>query len=164
MTLSAHDAEDLVQDVCVKAFERLEEFETIEYPRAWLLKMMYNRFIDNKRRTSRSPVDIADTGAASDEPELLAASNIKPDELVDREQNVERVLRAMQCLDADHCALVAMHDVEGLSIDELCKMTGMPAGTIKSRLHRTRVKLGRLLSNDAMAQPRLKVVGGRNEN
>jgi len=163
MTLSPHDAEDLVQEVCITAIQRLDELEGIDFKRAWLLKVMYNRFVDDIRRTGRSPVDIAPTGDASDEPDDIAAGLAQPDELVDRAQNVERVLRAMQCLNADHCALVAMHDVEGLSIDELCKLTGMPKGTIKSRLHRIRIKLGRLLSNDAMAKPHLKVVGGKNE-
>ena len=163
MTLSPHDAEDLVQDTCIKAYKRLDELASIEYPRAWLLKVMYHQFIDDRRRSGRTPVDIATTGAESEEPEHIAASTGRPEDLVDREQNVERVLQAMRCLVADNCALVIMHDVEGLSIDELCKLTGMPAGTIKARLHRTRVKLGRLLSNDAMANPHLKVVGGRNE-
>lgn len=163
MTMSPHDAEDLVQEICIKAFERLDELESIEYPRAWLLKVTYNQFIDNRRRSDRTPVDIAPTGVESQDPDLTAASADNPEDLVDRQQNVERVLQAMRCLDADNCALVAMRDVEGLSIDELCKLTGAPAGTIKARLHRTRVKLGRLLSNDAIAHSHLRVVGGINE-
>lgn len=163
MTLSPYDAEDLVQETCIKAFKRIKELESIEYPRAWLLKVMYHQFIDDRRRSGRKPVDLATTGAESQDPDHIAADGGRPDDLVDREQKVERVLRAMRCLDADNCALVAMHDVEGLSIDELCKLTNLPAGTIKARLHRTRVKLGRLLANDAMAHPHLKVVGGRDE-
>ena len=163
MTMSQHDAEDLVQDICIKAFERLDEIEAIDYVYAWLLRVMYNLFIDNQRRGSRSPIDIATTGADSSEPDIYRSATPQPDELLDREQQIERVLRAMRCLDADDCALVGMRDVEGFSISELCDLTDMPAGTIKSRLHRTRAKLGRLLSNDAVTQPRLKVVGGRNE-
>ena len=49
----------------------------------------------------------------------------------------------------------------GLTISELNQVTGLPEGTIKARLHRARKKLGRLLSNDPVAAPRLKVVGGR---
>jgi DNA-directed RNA polymerase specialized sigma24 family protein len=52
-----------------------------------------------------------------------------------------------------------MHDVEGYSIDELCKLNGAPAGTVKAQLHRTRVKLGRLLAGGAMAAPPLKIAG-----
>ena len=160
MTLSPHDAEDLVQEVCIKAFDRLDELEQIEFPRAWLLKVMYNKFVDDKRRNARSPVDLAWTGEESAEPDDIASRADQPDDLVDREQHVERILRAMRCLNADQCALVAMRDVEGLSIDELCELTGMLAGTIKAQLHRTRKKLGRLLSNDAVTRPHLKVIGG----
>ncbi len=42
MTLSPVDAEDLVQDVALKAFEKLDELERIEFPRAWLLKNILN--------------------------------------------------------------------------------------------------------------------------
>lgn len=161
MTLSPHDAEDLVQEVCITAAKRLDELEGIQFPRAWLLKVMYNRFVDDTRRISRSPVDLAPTGEASDEPDDIAAGMARPDELVDREQEFARILRAMRCLNAEQCALVAMHDVEGVSIDELCTLTGMPEGTIKSQLHRTRKKLGRLLSNDAIARPHLKIIGGK---
>lgn len=161
MTRSPHDAEDLVQEVCIKAFHRLDEFEQIAFPRAWLLKVMYHKFIDDKRRTARSPVDIAWTGEESAEPDNICSGVDQPDDLVDREQHVERILRAMQCLNADQCALVAMHDIEGVSIDELSELTGMPGGTIKSQLHRTRKKLGRMLSNDAVARPHIRVIGGQ---
>jgi RNA polymerase sigma-70 factor (ECF subfamily) len=160
MMPSPHDAEDLVQDVCITAYERLDELECVEYPRAWLLKVLYHRFIDSRRRGSRSPIDIAPSGIESPEPYLYPAGAAGPEELVDRDQRVQQVLRAMRCLNAEHCALVAMHDVEGVSIEELCRMTGMPSGTIKAQLHRTRIKLGRLLSNEALARPRLKVIGG----
>jgi RNA polymerase sigma factor (sigma-70 family) len=160
LTMSPHDAQDLIQDVCLKAFTRLDELECIEFPRAWLLKVLYHEFVDGDRRNSRSPVSLAATGAETDEPDLSDAGAARPDELADREQRIERVLIAMRRLNPDHCALVVMHDVEGFSIDELSKLNGAPAGTIKAQLHRTRVKLGRLLSTTAAA-PQLKIAGTR---
>ena len=161
LTMSQHNAEDLVQEVCIKAFERINELKQIEFPRAWLLKVMYNHFVDDTRRAAKSPLDAAWTGDDSAELDEIATSAEGPEEQVDQDQRIERVLRAMRCLDADQCALVAMHDVEGLSIDELCGLTGMPAGTIKSQLHRTRKKLGRLLMNETVNRPHLKVIGGK---
>ena len=161
MTLSPYDAEDLVQDVCIKAFDRLDELETIEYPRAWLLRVMYNLFVDSTRAAGRSPVDVAGTGDDSPDPDQLESDAMGPEDEVNREQRIAQVLRAMRCLNAEQCALVAMHDIAGLSIDELCRMTGQPAGTIKSQLHRTRTKLGRLLNNAAITKPHLKIVGGK---
>lgn len=163
MTLSPEDAEDLLQEVCIVAFDHLEELEQIEFPRAWLLKVMYNRFIDGTRQAERSPVDAALTGQQSEEPDESAAIAERLDELVDRQQHVERILHAMRYLNTEQCALVAMHDVEGMSIEELARITGRPPGTIKSQLHRTRQKLGRLLANEAFRKPYLRVVGGKDE-
>ena len=159
MTLSSVDAEDLVQDVCLKAFTKLDDLEKIEYQRAWLLKMLYHKFIDNQRANQRSPVDLAETGAESSEPDEISRSSWQPEDLVDQEIRVTRILMAMKRLSGDQCTLVALHDIEGLSIDELQKLTGLPAGTIKSRLHRTRAKLGRMLFNDGFLKPHLKAIG-----
>jgi RNA polymerase sigma-70 factor (ECF subfamily) len=161
MTLSSTDAEDLVQDVCLKAFTRLDELERIEYQRAWLLKMMYHKFIDNQRTEKRSPSSNADTGQDSFEPDELTRNDSQPEELVDEEIRIARILMAMGRLDSEHTALVALRDIEGLSITELQELTGMPAGTIKARLYRTRSKLGKILSNDETLKPHLKAIGGR---
>ncbi|MDJ0699495.1 MAG: RNA polymerase sigma factor [Woeseiaceae bacterium] len=160
MTLSPVDAEDLVQDVALKAFEKMDELENIEYPRAWLLKVMYNRSIDEHRSAKRSPVQQASTGVDSDEPDDYRGSDWLPDELFDREVRITRILMAMKRLDSESAALVALRDIEGLTIAELQEMTGSPPGTIKAKLHRSRAKLGRLLSSDDSLKPELKAIGG----
>ena len=160
MTYSTVDAEDLVQDVALKAFEKLDELERIEYPRAWLLKVMYNKSIDQHRSSARSPVDRAPTGADSDEPDDFERSDILPEDMVDREIRVTRILMALKRLDRESAALVALRDIEGLTIAELEEMTGSPSGTVKSKLHRARARLGRILSSDASLKPELKAIGG----
>jgi RNA polymerase sigma-70 factor (ECF subfamily) len=52
-------------------------------------------------------------------------------------------------LDSEQQALLAMHDIEGHSLAELMELTGLKEGTLKSRLHRARVRLGKLLHRDA---------------
>lgn len=161
LTSSPSDAEDLVQDVCLKAFESIDELEKIEFRRAWLLKVLYHLFVDRQRAKSRSPVDQADTGVDSFNPEDITRSGLRPDELLDRDARVETVVWAMGILDKDDCSLLALRDIEGYSLDELQDMTGLPTSTIKSRLHRTRSKLGRLLSSEAAQKPQLRIVGGK---
>ncbi len=160
LTSSPSDAEDLVQDVCLKAFESIDELEKIEFRRAWLLKVLYHLFVDRQRAKSRSPVDQADTGVDSFNPEDITRSGLRPDELLDRDARVETVVWAMGILDKDDCSLLALHSIEGYSLEELRDMTGLPTSTIKSRLHRTRSKLGRLLSSEAAQKPQLRIVGG----
>lgn len=161
MTLSAVDAEDLMQEVCLKAFMRRDELASIDHPRAWLLKVMYHQFIDGQRSRQRSPVGLATTGTDSEEAEPVADRNWQPDEQLDRELHFDAILRAMKLLDREQCALVALHDMEGVTVAELETLTGMPAGTIKSQLHRTRAKLGRLLRKEKLDQPDLRVIGGK---
>lgn len=159
MTLSPVDAEDLVQDVALKAFEKLDELERIEFPRAWLLKVMYNKFIDEHRSSKRSPVAQAATGVDSEEPDDHPRSDWLPEELLDREIRITRILMAMKRLDNESATLVALRDIEGLTIAELEQLTGSPSGTIKAKLHRGRAKLGRLLSSDETLKPELKAIG-----
>ena len=161
MTRSAADAEDLVQDVCLKAHMHIDELEKVEYQRAWLLKILYHRFIDIQRTRERSPVDMAETGADSNDPDFLGRDGSKPDDLVEREKRLETIFRAMEILGHEASSLLALHDIEGFSLEELRQVTGLPEGTLKSRLHRTRSRLGRLLSNQDIHKPVLTVVGGK---
>ncbi len=155
------DAEDLVQDVCIKAFAQIDELERMEYQRAWLLRVLYHTFIDARRSELRSPTHIGQSIDQDEEQGLAEQSHLQPDEQVDRMMRVERVLAAMALLDKELCSLLAMHDVDGLTIEELSVLTNLPKGTIKSRLFRTRAKLGRLLQNSQLGRVKLKVVGGR---
>lgn len=155
------DAEDLVQEVCMKAYLKLDELERIEYQRAWLLRVLYNLFIDGERARQRSPVNIAEASAKIDEAEIPAAKSAQPDEQVERMMRIDALLRAMELLNKDHCSLLALHDIDGFSLDELHALTGVPVGTIKSQLHRTRVKLGRLLQRKPDQRSHLKIVGGK---
>lgn len=146
LTRSKHDAEDLAQEVCVRAYPRLAELEGLEQPRGWLLKVMYRLFIDWSRRYEQMHVtslEIVDVLAmASDEPGPL--------ELTERAHDSRDLDHAWLRLDREQRALLALHDVEGHSLAELNQMTGIKEGTLKSRLHRARVRLGKLLKSEQM--------------
>ncbi|MCH7820942.1 MAG: RNA polymerase sigma factor [Proteobacteria bacterium] len=154
------DAEDLVQDVCIKAYLHFDEFERIEHPRAWLLRVLYYTFVDTRRSQNRAPTFIGKSIDQDDDLHLAENASLQPDAQADQIMRVERVLAAMALLDKELCTLLAMHDVDGLSIAELSVLTNLPQGTIKSRLFRTRAKLGRLLQNKQLGRVKLKVVSG----
>jgi len=161
LTRDAADAEDLVQDVCLKAFQGLDELENIEYLRAWLLRTLYHRFIDIRRSRDRSPVDRAETGIESIDPERVMDGPMRPDDILERDMRIDVIVRAMEIIGKEASSLLALHDIEEFSLEELKDLTGLPIGTIKSRLFRTRAKLGRLLSNEQIHKPALTVVGGK---
>ena len=98
--------------------------------------------------------------ADSDEPDDFERSDSLPEDMVDREIRITRILMALKRLDHESAALVALRDIEGLTISELEEMTGSPSGTVKSKLHRARARLGRILSSDKSLNPELKAVGG----
>jgi len=141
LTRSVHDAEDLVQEVCVRAFPRLAELEGLEQPRHWLMRVLYRLFIDLSRRYERRNADSID---AMEEGNLVSAEP-GPPEQTDVLMNGERLDRAWRRLDDGQRALLALHDIEGYSLAELNEMMGIKEGTLKSRLHRARVRLGKLL-------------------
>ncbi len=140
-TRSVHDAEDLVQEVCVRAFPRLDELETLDQPHSWLLCVMRRLFIDQQRRFDRSHVDSMESHDAS----VFASDAPGPVEEVEKALRARQLDQAWRGLDRDQRALLALHDVEGYSLAEITSMTGLKEGTLKSRLHRARVKLGKLI-------------------
>lgn len=159
LTNTEHDAEDLLQEVILKALVWLEDLEKMECPKAWLVKVMYNTFIDLTRRDGRSPTSMAHP--AGYDPDQLPTLDDSLALLFDRHRRLDQVIKAMRHLNSEDCALIGMHDVEGLTIGEMKQVTGLAEGTIKSRLHRARKKLGRLLSSETAEVPKLRVVGGK---
>ena len=150
LTRSAHDAEDLAQEVCVRAYTRLGELESLEQPRGWLLRVLYRLFVDSVRRYERKHV-----GSLDDlDPDTLVADGPSPVEEAERALERRRLDGAWRHLDHEQQALLAWHDVEGYTLAELMELTGLKEGTLKSRLHRARVRLGKLLQRDVERSPR----------
>jgi RNA polymerase sigma factor (sigma-70 family) len=148
VSATSGDAEDLIQDVCLKAYRCRQDLLGMEYPRAWLLRTLYNQFIDITRREQRSPLVSAESTCDEDTAELAGPGLLEPEKEVARWMNIEAIQRAMQRIGKEQGALLMMHDVDGLSLAEIHAATGLPLGTIKSKLHRARIKLGRLLIRD----------------
>jgi RNA polymerase sigma factor (sigma-70 family) len=146
-TGSVADAEDLVQDVLIKLYPRTRELLEIDRLRPWLARVLYHQYVDSVRRHARSPVVELVRDDESDDNPLDALAEMKdgPEEHAERSGQRERILRALDRLNAEQRAVVAMHDVEGYSLEELTTMLETPLGTLKSRLHRARQRLRALL-------------------
>ncbi|NMT63334.1 RNA polymerase sigma factor [Marinobacter orientalis] len=157
------DAEDLVQDVVVKLYPRLEELEAIEQLRPWLNRVLYRHFIDQVRRRGRRadrPVsDVVEPeqqatfldSYAADVPELteqISAERLKP--------VMDSVIRE---LSPDMRALMLLHDVDGWSQEDIARVLEIPVGTVKSRVHRCRASLKKKL----LERPELFQQAGRVE-
>jgi RNA polymerase sigma-70 factor (ECF subfamily) len=157
LTRSLHDAEDLTQEVCVRAYPRLHELERLDDPRAWLLCVMRRLFIDHTRRYERRFVASMETTADA----VIVSEAPGPAEEAELASEIEHLDRAWVHLDRDQRVLLALHDVEGYSLAEINKITGIKEGTLKSKLHRARAKLGRLLQRQNTVTRFRSNAGGR---
>jgi RNA polymerase sigma factor (sigma-70 family) len=152
-TGTADRADDLIQDLLVRLYPRHQELVQIEKLRPWLVRVMYRQFIDQTRRDARSPhVPIADSGLGTDgdgDPYAEIADSAPSPELefelnLDREQ----LILAWEKLSPEHKALLALYEIEGYTLSELETMLEVTRGTLKSRLHRARAHLVRLLQTE----------------
>lgn len=138
LTQDPTDAEDLVQDALLRAYRGFDGFDG-RYPRAWLLTILRNTHINRLRK--RQP-DLLDEEVAQRIPASGAdgrhdgASEQALDTHVD-----PHVRAAFARLSANHRAVVALVDLDGLTYQETADIVGVPVGTVMSRLHRARRKI-----------------------
>jgi RNA polymerase sigma-70 factor (ECF subfamily) len=139
-----HDAEDLVQEVCLRACLRLDELARVDNPRAWLMRALYHLFIDTTRRRrlrSRFATFFGtdEVAAASDEP--------GPERAADAVLMHERVGAVWDRLEPEQRALLSLH-AEGHGLEELAVIFATNRNAVSARLHRARLRLAKFLGTD----------------
>lgn len=145
---SKADAEDLFQDVLVKAFGRLDDLLDVREPGSWLCRVMYNHFIDNRRRFARARLVSVEENQLPGQSVESMPGDLDPVRDAERLDDITRLDQAFAVLSDKHRLVVLLHDTEGYKLEEIHKITGDPVGTIKSRLHRARARLRDILAAD----------------
>lgn len=151
LTGSSAEAEDLVQDVLVKIYPKRQDLHHIEKFRPWLGRVLYTTFIDQYRRTRNSPLRLVVSSFPDDQAESFDAiptGRPNPEEYFEKDQTRKTIQRAMQSLNEDQRHLCMLHDVEGYTLSEIEIILEVPIGTLKSRLHRAREKLRKILQDE----------------
>jgi RNA polymerase sigma-70 factor (ECF subfamily) len=146
LTGSVQDAEDLTQEVCLRASARLVELARHENPRAWLMQVLYRLFVDLVRSRRRSPIRLMAREDAQASVDAAVSTEPGLEQQADTSIFFKRLHLAWQRLTTDEQLLLALHGIEGLSLAEIQDITGIPVGTIKSRLHRSRLRLAKLMT------------------
>lgn len=144
LTGGRQDAEDLVQEVCSRAYVEIDRVAALENSRAWLLRVQYRVFVDGVRRRNRSPL-IALTAEAV---ESLASEEPGPEQSADAAYAERQLQQAWLQLATEQRALLALH-AEGYALAELQVITGLAKSVLSARLHRARVRLAKLIRADA---------------
>jgi RNA polymerase sigma-70 factor (ECF subfamily) len=145
------DAEDLIQELCIRVHLNLDEVAELDQPSAWMWRVLYRLFVDLVRRRGRSPIRLLTVVESADGlPEQLASEEPGPEQKVDASITDKRLKAAWGKLDAEQQLLLSLHSIEGLSLEEIHELTDLPIGTIKSRLHRSRKRLGRLMTQESL--------------
>jgi len=140
------EAEDVAQEVFITVFKQIENFRGDSKFSTWLYRVTVNHCKNRikylARRHDRDRDELDETsqqqnGAVNGAP--VRAKN--PDKALEAAQMEKLLQDAIASLDDEQRAVVILRDVEDLSIEEICEITGLPDGTVKSRLHRARLVL-----------------------
>lgn len=136
LTRGRDEAEDLVSDTLLRAFQRWEQYRLGTNIRAWLFTILYHAFVSRKRRIDAREVQPLEDEEGREIYEAVGDANPEGtfyDSFVDQE-----IVDAIQNLPEEYRAAVVMSDLHGLRYGEIAQVLGVPEGTIKSRLFRGR--------------------------
>ncbi|KAA9222578.1 MULTISPECIES: sigma-70 family RNA polymerase sigma factor [Corynebacterium] len=160
MTRNPADAEDLVQETYIKAFQGFRSYKPGTNLKAWLYRILTNAYINNYRKAQRRPAEYA-TDDITDSQIAETASHtsigLRSAEVEALEKLPDEEIRdALMSLKEDYRMVVYYADVEGLPYKEIAEIMGTPIGTVMSRLHRGRKQLRDALHNVAAERGFLK--------
>ena len=144
MTSSKEDAEDMVQDVFVKAYSSLKNFRGTASFYTWIYRIAINRTINflkkRKKRQALSLNDV-DDGVERDPAYVELSARESPVRDASLAELQERLNKALLTLSEKHRTVVVLHDIQGVPHDEIARMTGCSEGTVRSRLFYARQQL-----------------------
>ena len=150
MTANHEDANDLAQESFIKAFQALKSFKGGSSFYTWLYRIAVNKTINFlNRRKNRVQMSLNDLDFnAEHNPDLVALISDKtPRREADLRELQEKLNAALLKLSEPHRLVVVLHDVQGLSHDEIAKVMDCNIGTVRSRLFYARQQLQAWLSN-----------------
>lgn len=150
----AHEAEDVAQEVFVAVHRHLPRFRGDCRLSTWIFRVTRNHCLNRLKYLERRETDgepDLDRHDAASMPESMQTVALRPDKALLGAEERHTVQVALQRLTTEHRLLVVLRDLEGMSYEEIGRIAELPAGTVKSRLHRARAHLAELLSAAGMA-------------
>ena len=131
-----HDAEDAVQEACLRAHRAFDRFRG-DNGRAWMLTIVRHVCYSHLRQHLRAPA----TETFQDEAHGSTDDPGEANALEWHEMKSELLRQALDLLPAEFREVIVLHELEGLTYREIAAVAGIPIGTVMSRLARARQKL-----------------------
>jgi RNA polymerase sigma-70 factor (ECF subfamily) len=144
------EAEDVAQEVFITVFKTIDSFREESKFSTWLYRVAVNHCKNRIKYLARRHDRDRDELDENSHQTNGAIANVgprtpQPDRALEGVQMEVILQKAIEGLDDDHRIVVVLRDIEDLSIEEICEITGLPDGTVKSRLHRARLALRKKL-------------------
>jgi RNA polymerase sigma-70 factor, ECF subfamily len=150
MTANHEDANDLAQEAFIKGFQALKSFKGGSSFYTWVYRIAVNKtinFLKQRKNKAQLSLDDIDFNAEHD-PDLVALISEKtPRREIGLAELQQKLNGAMQKLSEPHRLVVTLHDVQGLSHEEIAEIMGCNIGTVRSRLFYARQQLQAYLSD-----------------
>ena len=153
------EAEDLAQEVFITIFKSIDSFRADSKFSTWLYRITANhcknriKYLARRHDRKKSEFDEKIDRQASASASAVPRNPVQPDEKLENAEMEVVLQRAIESLDEDHRLLVILRDVQELSYDEICEITNLAQGTVKSRLHRARLALRKKLAKHMGRRP-----------
>ncbi len=144
-TSSPDAAEDLTQEVFIRVYRSLEQYDPKQGDLAnWLMRLARNLIIDDYRHRARNPQNSMADAVDDHTYHLRAVGNTAHKEM-ERKELAHQVQQGIDKLPEDLRTCVILRDIEELTYQEIVDVLQIPEGTVKSRINRGRIELAKIL-------------------
>lgn len=141
-THNIEDAEDITQETFLRVYRSKHRYQRIAKFSTWLYTIAFNLTKSHYKRLSRlNTISISNDSNDNDYDWELPDSALRPDDNTDRGMMMSLVYAAMEKLPQDFKEAVLLRDIKNLTYEEIEEITGVPMGTVKSRINRGRAKI-----------------------
>ena len=139
------EAEDVTQEVFIKVFQTLKSYHAAQGSfGTWLNRVARNHLVDHYRRARKDRVT-SSLEEELPEAEQLPSPHMEPTGQVESRERREVLQQALDKLSPDLREAVILRDLHDLDYEEIAQVLSVPQGTVKSRINRGRLELGRVL-------------------
>lgn len=134
------DAEDVIQEVLIKVWQRRDQFDLIDNKEAWCMTVTRNLCIDKIRAKKQSSQDVS-------EYHFIADHSATPDIQTEDRENLKIVMDVLNSLPENQKEIIHLRDIEGYTYKEISDLIGISEDQVKVNLFRARQKLKEKLKN-----------------